>query len=242
MHRPILFAMILALSACSGGDAEDVLEESDAPGDTDRVATTIVSSGTPNNCSFTWDGQPITQEGIIARAVVVMDDTISAAGGVENIMEEDLPVIRFEAESDAPFHCMSLAVGVVRAAGFAGGALRIAGTEQDVDVLFEITGMESSSPLTIASLDDSGAISISGRPVALANLGSEIVPQPGLGPIAGAGTLFLLPSANTAFSHVFEAAEAITQSGGRATLASCYSAALDSSFAADEVGTPLPIC
>lgn len=244
MRVPVFAALAsaLALAACSGGAPEETAEDEKAPIDTGGVAATIVSSGGPDDCSFTWDGEPITPDGIIGRSVVVVSDAVDANGGVENMVEEDLPIIRFEADADAPFHCTSFAIGAIRATGFTGGTLRIAETRQDVNVLFEVAGIVGNPQRTVAALDDAGAISVYGRPVALADLGSEIVAQPNHGEIFGAGTLFLLPSANTAFGQVFAAADAIFQSGGRATLASCYNPSFDEHFAGDRLGEPLPTC
>ncbi|WP_299327459.1 hypothetical protein [Parasphingopyxis sp.] len=232
----------LALGACSGGVSEDAAESEEAPVDTGGVAATIVSSGGPDSCAYTWDGQTITPDGILGRAVVVVGDAIQTNDGVNNMTEEDLPLIRFEADADAPFHCTSIAIGTIRATGFTGGTLRAAGTEQDVNILFEVAGFEGNPPRTVAAMDGAGAITVTGRPVALADLGREIVATPDMGQIVGAGTLFLLPSADTPFGQVLEAADTVFQSGGRATLASCYNPTFDRPFAADQTGTPLPEC
>ncbi|MEO1170044.1 MAG: hypothetical protein AAFW97_15170 [Pseudomonadota bacterium] len=237
-----LAGLALALAGCSGDASDEITESEEAPLDTGGIAATIVSTGTPGNCSYSWDGQTITPDGILGRSVVVVGDAINAQGGAGNMPEEDLPIIRFEADADAPFHCTSIAIGTIRATGFTGGTLRVVGTDRDVNVLFEVAGFEGNPPRTVTAMDEAGAITVTGRPVALTDLGREIVAPPDMDPIMGAGTLFLLPSADTRFGQVLEAADTVFQSGGRATLASCYAPAFDRPFAADQTGTPLPEC
>ncbi|WP_442623872.1 hypothetical protein [Parasphingopyxis sp.] len=237
-----VLASALALAACSGGAPEEATEDEETPIDTGGVAATIVSAGGPDDCSFTWDGEPISPDGIIGRSVVVVGDAIQANDGVANMTEEDLPLIRFEADADAPYHCTSIAIGTIRAAGFTGGTLRAAGTDREVNVLFEVAGFEGNPRRTVTAMDGTGAITVTGRPVALADLGREIVATPDMGSIVGAGTLFLLPAGDTPFGQVLDAADTVFQNGGRATLASCYNPNFDRPFAADQTGTPLPEC
>lgn len=232
-------AALLAGSGC-GGEIEPEAEE-EIPIDTGGVAATITASGTPDNCTFAWDGQPITPDGIIGRAVVVVSDAIDENGGVYNMEEDDLPILRFEAAADAPFHCTSIALGVARATGFPGGTLRTTGSDVEVNILFEIPGGEGNPPRIVTALGENDEIRVSGRDVRLEDLGSEIVAVPG-DTITGTGTLFLFPSANTRFDRVQAAADVVFRAGGRATLASCFNPNFDVALPSGQIGAPLPDC
>ena len=94
-------AALLATSGC-GGEIEPEAEE-EIPDDTGGVAATITASGTSADCTFAWNGEPMSADGLAARAIVVMGDAIDQNGGVYNMVEDDLPIIRFEAVADAPF-------------------------------------------------------------------------------------------------------------------------------------------
>ena len=232
-------AALLATSGC-GGEIEPEVEE-EIPVDTGGVAATITASGTSADCTFAWNGEPMSADGLAARAIVVMGDAIDQNGGVYNMVEDDLPIIRFEAVADAPFYCTSIAVGVVRSTGYTGGTLRTAGSNGEVNILFEIPGGEGNPPRVVTALGENGEIRVSGRDVTLEDLGNEIVAVPG-DTISGAGTLFLLPSANTRFDRVQAAADAVFQAGGRATLATCFHPNFDTARPSGQIGAPLPDC
>ncbi|QLC21665.1 hypothetical protein HFP51_05425 [Parasphingopyxis sp. CP4] len=232
-------AALLVTSGC-GGEIEPQTEEV-LPVDTGGVAATITVSGTPGNCTFAWNGQPLSSDGIGVRAVVVMSDAIDQNGGVYNMVEDDIPILRFEAAADAAFHCTSIAVGVARSTGIAGGTLRTIDSNIEVNFLFEIPDVEGNPQRVVTALGESGEIRVSGRDVPLEDLGSEIIAVPG-DTTSGAGTLFLLPSANTRFDRVQAAADAVFQAGGRATLATCFHPNFDVARPSGQIGAPLPDC
>ena len=78
-----------------------------------------VRGGPGGTCEVYWNVQPISSDELLDRAVVHLEDAIEAAGGVENITEENMPEAHIRGDVDTPYKCIGGAIFTMQRAGFA---------------------------------------------------------------------------------------------------------------------------
>jgi len=78
-----------------------------------------VRGGPGGACEVYWNLTPVTNEGLLERAVKQLEDQIEKVGGVENITEENMPEVHIRGDVDTPYKCVGGAVFTMQRAGFA---------------------------------------------------------------------------------------------------------------------------
>ena len=78
-----------------------------------------VRGGPGGTCEVYWNLTKVTSEELLDRAVSKLEDTIEAAGGVENLTEETMPEAHIRGDVDTPYKCIGGAIFTMQRAGFA---------------------------------------------------------------------------------------------------------------------------
>ncbi|MCM8556456.1 ExbD/TolR family protein [Sphingomicrobium sediminis] len=78
-----------------------------------------VQGGPGGTCEVYWDVTPVTSEELLERAVERLEEAIDAAGGVQNITEDNLPEAHIRGDIDTPYKCIGGAIFTMQRAGFA---------------------------------------------------------------------------------------------------------------------------
>ena len=78
-----------------------------------------VRGGPGGSCEVYWNLTKVSSEELLDRAVKKLEDTIAAAGGVENLTEETMPEAHIRGDVDTPYKCIGGAIFTMQRAGFA---------------------------------------------------------------------------------------------------------------------------
>jgi biopolymer transport protein ExbD len=78
-----------------------------------------VRGGPGGTCEVYWNLTKVSSEELLDRAVKKLEDTIAAAGGVENLTEETMPEAHIRGDVDTPYKCIGGAIFTMQRAGFA---------------------------------------------------------------------------------------------------------------------------
>ena len=70
-------------------------------------------------CEVYWNMTKVDAQQLLDRAVAKLEDTIKAAGGVENLTEETMPEAHIRGDVDTPYRCIGGAIFTMQRAGFA---------------------------------------------------------------------------------------------------------------------------
>ncbi|WP_265529299.1 ExbD/TolR family protein [Sphingomicrobium marinum] len=70
-------------------------------------------------CEVYWGLTQVNSEELLDRAVSKLEEAIEAAGGVENITEENMPEAHIRGDIDTPYKCIGGAIFTMQRAGFA---------------------------------------------------------------------------------------------------------------------------
>lgn len=84
----------------------------------ENVSLTVRGDGA-GGCEVYWNLTKVTSEELLDRAVRKLEDTIAAAGGVENLTEETMPEAHIRGDVDTPWKCVGGAIFSMQRAGFA---------------------------------------------------------------------------------------------------------------------------
>ena len=84
----------------------------------ENVSLTV--RGTPGGaCEVYWNMTKVDSQQLLDRAVAKLEETIEAAGGVENLTEETMPEAHIRGDVDTPYRCIGGAIFTMQRAGFA---------------------------------------------------------------------------------------------------------------------------
>jgi biopolymer transport protein ExbD len=84
----------------------------------ENVSLTV--RGTPGGaCEIYWNMTKVDSQQLLDRAVAKLEETIEAAGGVENLTEETMPEAHIRGDVDTPYRCIGGAIFTMQRAGFA---------------------------------------------------------------------------------------------------------------------------
>lgn len=84
----------------------------------ENVSLTV--RGAPGGaCEVYWNMTKVDSQQLLDRAVAKLEDTIEAAGGVENLTEETMPEAHIRGDVDTPYRCIGGAIFTMQRAGFA---------------------------------------------------------------------------------------------------------------------------
>ena len=78
-----------------------------------------VRGGPGGSCEVYWNLTRVTSEELLNRAVTKLEDTIEAAGGVENLTEETMPEAHIRGDINTPYRCIGGTIFTMQRAGFA---------------------------------------------------------------------------------------------------------------------------
>lgn len=78
-----------------------------------------VRGGPGGTCEVYWNLTRVNSQQLLDRAVKKLEDTIKAAGGVENLTEETMPEAHIRGDVNTPYRCIGGAVFTMQRAGFA---------------------------------------------------------------------------------------------------------------------------
>ncbi|HEU5481916.1 MAG TPA: biopolymer transporter ExbD [Sphingomicrobium sp.] len=78
-----------------------------------------VRGGPGGACEVYWNLTKVTSQELLDRAVKKLEDTIEAAGGVENLTEETMPEAHIRGDINTHYRCIGGAIFTMQRAGFA---------------------------------------------------------------------------------------------------------------------------
>jgi biopolymer transport protein ExbD len=78
-----------------------------------------VRAGPGGACEVYWGLTQVNSEELLKRAVKKLEDQVKAAGGPENITEENMPEAHIRGDINTPYRCIGGAVFTMQRAGFA---------------------------------------------------------------------------------------------------------------------------
>jgi biopolymer transport protein ExbD len=78
-----------------------------------------VRAGPGGECEVYWNLTRVDSQELLDRAVKKLEDTIEAAGGVENLTEESMPEAHIRGDINTPYRCIGGAIFTMQRAGFA---------------------------------------------------------------------------------------------------------------------------
>jgi len=78
-----------------------------------------VRGGPGGSCEVYWNMTKVDSQQLLDRAVAKLEETIEAAGGVDNLTEETMPEAHIRGDVDTPYRCIGGAIFTMQRAGFA---------------------------------------------------------------------------------------------------------------------------
>lgn len=78
-----------------------------------------VRGGPGGTCEVYWNMTKVDSQQLLDRAVAKLEETIEAAGGVDNLTEETMPEAHIRGDVDTPYRCIGGAIFTMQRAGFA---------------------------------------------------------------------------------------------------------------------------
>ena len=78
-----------------------------------------VRAGPGGACEVYWGLKQVNSEDLLKRAVKKLEDQVKAAGGPQNITEENMPEAHIRGDINTPYRCIGGAVFTMQRAGFA---------------------------------------------------------------------------------------------------------------------------
>ncbi|MCJ8191851.1 ExbD/TolR family protein [Sphingomicrobium aestuariivivum] len=78
-----------------------------------------VRGAADGSCEVYWGVTPVTSEELLDRAVAQLEAAIEAAGGVDNITDENMPEAHIRGDVNTPYKCIGGAIFTMQRAGFA---------------------------------------------------------------------------------------------------------------------------
>lgn len=130
-RRKILFATFLAASCSPSGVGGD------SAGKTGSDREILLSASSAGGCSYLWNGKPVDAEGIVENSIAAIQHAIEDVGGVQNITEETMPLVRLEAAGDIPYACTGPALRRLERSGLVNHAWHAATTGGAASVLLQ---------------------------------------------------------------------------------------------------------
>jgi hypothetical protein len=214
-------ALLLLMASCGQGDRVDQANQAEAVPDVGRpqsgvraapaVTITIAATG-PGGCAASWEGQAVTPEQIRERGITLVSQAVGAAGGIQNLTEDTLPILTVEAPSDLSFACADTILFSLQRAGMANVRLKPAGGRAPVLADFPLDMNVPPPPIPmVLGIGAGGQITWNNDPIDAAALTAELVRHGGsTGPPDPAegepppGGVELRPTREATFGQVYE--------------------------------------
>jgi hypothetical protein len=192
-------ALVLLMASCGPGDLGNQANQAEAvPGvggpqsgvrAAPAVTITIAATG-PGGCAASWDGQAVTPEQIRDRASTLVMRAVEAAGGIQNLTEDTLPILTVEAPAELSFACAETILAPIQRVGMTGVRLRPAGGRAPVLADFPLDTNLPPPPIPmVLGIGAGGQVTWNNDPIDAAALAAELVrvgggtaaPDPGEG-------------------------------------------------------------
>jgi biopolymer transport protein ExbD len=78
-----------------------------------------VRAGPGGECEIYWNLTRVNSDELLDMAVKKLEDTVEAAGGPDNITEENMPEAHIRGDVNTPYRCIGGAIFTMQRAGFA---------------------------------------------------------------------------------------------------------------------------
>ena len=175
--RKLAPALLLLIASCgSGGPASSDMP---APGNVmwqeaarePAGPNIVIAASGPDNCSASWDGQPVTPAQITERSRVLLEQAIAAVGGVQNITEDAIPVANVRAPADMNIACAATYLLALNRSGMASVRLGPADGQGPVLMDFPLNTDVPPPPVPmVLGLGAGGRLTWNGDPIDQAEL------------------------------------------------------------------------
>jgi biopolymer transport protein ExbD len=229
MRRGLIGMALLAASCSPPGDGNGSDGAGAARGP-EPTAVIAAAGGGEGGCSFSWNGEEVTQDQLLERGVMAIQRAIEEVGGIEALTDKNMPFLRLEAASNAPYSCTGPALRAMERAGFADVVLRPS-ADRAADHRIDLPlGPPPASrhpemvPI-IVRIEKDGRLTWDGTAIDSAGLRERLGAARSMAPPVD---LFVAPSADSDFMALYETMRTIEAENMEATLSGC-------------AGTPGPI-
>ena len=211
-HRRLIVVTLLAAS-CSPSGAGN--ESSASPAASERTLVLTATSSAAGQCSYLWNGEAVTEQGILDKSVAAIGQAIDDAGGIDKLTDEVMPLVSLAAAAEVPYACTGPALRQLGRAGSINVALKPAGASgHRVKLLIE---PGSTGPFAIIRVNKDG-MSWDDRPIDQAGLRERVRSESQNRPPV---ELIVAPDADSTFLPLREALVAVKQGGMEAVLSGC---------------------
>ena len=78
-----------------------------------------VRAGPDNSCEVYWGMQRVNSEELLDRSVKKLEQAVAAAGGAENLTDENMPEAHIRGDVNTPYRCIGGTIFNMQRAGFA---------------------------------------------------------------------------------------------------------------------------
>jgi biopolymer transport protein ExbD len=78
-----------------------------------------IRAGADNSCEVYWGMQKVNSEDLLDRSVKKLEAAVEAAGGTENLTDENMPEAHIRGDVNTPYRCIGGAIFTMQRAGFA---------------------------------------------------------------------------------------------------------------------------
>ena len=212
MRRGLIIAACLAASCSPSGEDND---SADSPGGPKPAITVVTVASRGGTCSYLWNQEPITEQGIGGKSVAAIGEAIDGAGGIENLMNAETVQLRLEGAPDVPYSCTGPALRQLGRAGLVDVVLKPAGGSGQKASF--ITDSPPGGPVAIVRLTK-GGLSWDGRPVDRAGLLERAQAEAANRPPVD---LVVSPAEDSGFLELHDALATIRLGGMEAILSGC---------------------
>jgi biopolymer transport protein ExbD len=78
-----------------------------------------IRGGPGDTCEVYWGMQRVNSQELLDRSVKKLEDAVNAAGGADNLTEENMPEAHLRGDINTPYKCIGGAIFTMQRAGFA---------------------------------------------------------------------------------------------------------------------------
>jgi hypothetical protein len=210
--RSLLFLALLAVSCSPPGGGN---QSSAGPAGADKPMVVTATSAGAGACSYSWNGEAVSEQGLLDKSVAAIEVAIERVGGIEKITEETMPVIHLQGPPETPYSCTGPALRQLERAGMVNVVVRPDGA-YGMKAKFPIDPFEA-GPFTIIRVGRDG-MSWEGQPIDQAGLRERVKAERLNRPPV---ELAVAPAEDSTFRGLYETLAAVKQGEMEAILSGC---------------------
>lgn len=207
-------ALAFLLLASCGPAAEEnrsgvlLLNRSDRPA---PLATVTLASAGGEDCTARWNGEAVTRDRLLERSIQAVEGAIAAVGGIRNITESTVPIVRVTAPAGLRFACLRAMLDSIERAGIPGVEL-VADAREPALADFPMSDSGTDTASYIINIDSAGRPTWNGQATDLA--GVRVRTRAALTAVAAApGQLAVVPDDAATFGSVYDVVRAAGEAG-----------------------------